>query len=141
MKWKAWKVHYFNKRASNSLALYRCATAMEVTAKCSADHLENAGVLIDTAMSCRGQRPKECLTVVLMVCIFLLILTINYIVIRNSNTSLFWLICHTCWLDLEYVFPLRSGKSVACNHRVMDGLRSLLSKDEAEDTSELLLSS
>lgn len=70
VKWKAWKVHYFNKRASNSLALYRCATAMEVTAKCSADHLENVGVLIDTAMSYRGQRPKECLTVVLMVSIF-----------------------------------------------------------------------
>lgn len=43
---------------------------MEVTAKCSADHLENVGVLIDTAMSYRGQRPKEYLTVVLMVSIF-----------------------------------------------------------------------
>lgn len=64
VKWKAVRVHYSSRHVFTSLALYHCVTVMVVIARCSVDHLENAGVWIDMAMSCQWQRPKECLTVV-----------------------------------------------------------------------------
>ena len=63
VRWKAVRVPWCSRHVFNLPGLCHCVTVLARIVKCNVDHLENAGVWIDMAMSYQGPRRKHSLTV------------------------------------------------------------------------------